>query len=124
MVGFGTAMMALAAVWALVWWRGRRDGRWTRHRPLLWATVIASPFGFLALEAGWIVTEVGRQPWVIYGVMRTRDAVTPVGGVHYSLAGFTVLYVLLLVTVVVMLRRLASGQHEEATGAEPGLATT
>jgi cytochrome bd-type quinol oxidase subunit 1 len=66
------------------------------------------PLGFLALEAGWIVTEVGRQPWVIYGVMRTADGVTPRGDVPVTLFGFSVLYLLLGIALVALLRGLAS----------------
>jgi cytochrome d ubiquinol oxidase subunit I len=92
-----------------MWWRGRRDASWTQHRLLLWALVVGSPLGFLALEAGWVVTEVGRQPWVIYRIMRTSEAVTPAGGVGMSLAGFTALYLLLIGALLVILRRLARG---------------
>ena len=66
-----------------------------------------APLGFVALEAGWVVTEVGRQPWVIYGVMRTADAVTPVASVWGSLLAFTLLYAGLLVVLIVFLRSLA-----------------
>jgi cytochrome d ubiquinol oxidase subunit I len=76
--------------------------------------------GFLALQAGWIVTEVGRQPWVIYGVMRTRDAVTPATEVGASLVGFAVLYTALGIVVVVLLRRLARGDDEERPAGEAG----
>ena len=65
------------------------------------------PLGFLALEAGWLVTEAGRQPWVIYRVMRTADAVTPVDSVAGSLMVFSMLYAALLVILVFFLRRLA-----------------
>jgi cytochrome d ubiquinol oxidase subunit I len=78
--------------------------------------VLSAPLGFLALEAGWIVTEVGRQPWVIYGIMRTADAVTPAGGVGVSLAGFSLLYAGLGVTVVLLLRRLAGGELDHGHG--------
>jgi cytochrome bd ubiquinol oxidase subunit I len=111
MVGAGFATMALAAVFWLAWWRERRRGQsWTRYRWLLGALVLASPLGLLALEAGWIVTEVGRQPWIIYGVMRTRDAVTPVADVTLSLAAFSALYLVLAITLVVLLRHLAHGE--------------
>ena len=70
------------------------------------ALVLCGPLGFLALEAGWVVTEVGRQPWVIYGVMRTADAATPVGDVWASLALFTTVYTGLLVLLVFFVRRL------------------
>jgi cytochrome d ubiquinol oxidase subunit I len=71
------------------------------------ALVLCAPMGFIALEAGWIVTEVGRQPWVINGVMRTADAVTTADGVQQVFYGFTVLYLLLAATVIFLLRRLA-----------------
>ena len=73
------------------------------HRVLL----LVAPLGFLALEAGWIVTEVGRQPWVIHGVMRTADGVTPRADVPVTLFGFAVLYLLLGSALVVLLRGLA-----------------
>jgi cytochrome d ubiquinol oxidase subunit I len=107
MVGAGLIMLGVAVWYWWAWWRGRRGARdWTARRRLLWALVLCAPLGFLALEAGWIVTEVGRQPWVIYGIMRTRDAVTTAGGVGYSLAGFTLLYAGLAVTLVLLLRRM------------------
>jgi cytochrome d ubiquinol oxidase subunit I len=109
MIGAGTAMIALGLWWAWTWWRGRSDASWTKSRLLLGALVVGSPLGFLALEAGWVVTEVGRQPWVIYRIMRTSEAVTPAGGVGVSLAGFTVLYLLLIGALLLILRRLARG---------------
>ena len=125
MVGAGTVMMGLAVLWAVLWLRGRSDGRWAQQRRLLWTLVLASPLGFLALEAGWVVTEAGRQPWVIYGVMRTSEAVTPAGGVAWSLTGFTLLYLLLIVTLVWILRRLAHGDDlEPVEAAEGRLAAT
>jgi cytochrome d ubiquinol oxidase subunit I len=62
--------------------------------------------GFVATEAGWMVTELGRQPWVIQGVLRTADAVTPMPGLIVPFAAFTLLYVFLGVVVLVILRRL------------------
>ena len=67
--------------------------------------VIATPFGFIAVEAGWTVTEVGRQPWIIQGIMRTSDAVTPMPGIHYSFYLFTLVYFTLSVAVVFLLSR-------------------
>jgi len=89
MVGLGSTM-ALVALWA-AWcaWR-RRD--LAEHHALLRALVIVAPFGFLATEAGWIVTEVGRQPWVVQGLMRTSAAVTPMPGLIAPMALFTLLY--------------------------------
>ena len=108
MVGAGMAMLAVAAWYVAERWRGRKRGLdSTLSRPLLRALVCCLPLGFIALEAGWVVTEVGRQPWVIYRVMRTADAVTPVTTVGGSLFVFTALYVVLLIILVFFLRRLA-----------------
>ncbi|MBY0395151.1 MAG: cytochrome ubiquinol oxidase subunit I, partial [Thermoleophilia bacterium] len=104
MVGIGMALLGLSAwYWAA---EGRRRGGWPPGRALLWAMALAGPLGFIALEAGWVVTEVGRQPWIIHGVMRTRDAVTPARGVPAMFFGFAGLYLLLGVTVVSLLWRL------------------
>jgi cytochrome bd ubiquinol oxidase subunit I len=102
MVGLGS-LMALASAWAL-WalWRGEVAGR----RRLLVALALLAPAGFLATEAGWVVTEVGRQPWIVYGVLRTADAVTPMPGLVVPFALFTLLYLFLGVVTVVLLRRL------------------
>ncbi len=54
----------------------------------------ATPMGFIAVEAGWTVTEVGRQPWIIYGIMKTADAVTPMPGIIYSFYLFTAIYII------------------------------
>jgi cytochrome d ubiquinol oxidase subunit I len=67
--------------------------------------VLCSPLGILAVEAGWTVTELGRQPWVIRGVMRTADAVTPVGGLLLPFALFTLIYFVLGISAVWILRR-------------------
>jgi cytochrome d ubiquinol oxidase subunit I len=72
---------------------------------LLRLFVIATPMGFIAVEAGWTVTEVGRQPWIINGIMRTKDAVTPMPGIHYSFILFSALYLSLAVVVTFLLYR-------------------
>ncbi|HSJ14528.1 MAG TPA: cytochrome ubiquinol oxidase subunit I [Longimicrobiales bacterium] len=110
MVGCGVVMAALAIWFA---WR-RRRGDVSGARLLLRAIVLASPLGYIALEAGWIVTEVGRQPWVIYGVMRTADGVTPVSDVPYTLFGFTVLYLALGTALAWLLLRLTDQRYMPA----------
>ncbi|MEQ1353931.1 MAG: cytochrome ubiquinol oxidase subunit I, partial [Candidatus Acidiferrum sp.] len=75
------------------------------RRWMLKLLVAASPLGFLALEAGWIVTEVGRQPWIVYNVLRTSEAVTPMHGMIVPFASFTALYVFLGIVVAVLLIR-------------------
>lgn len=89
MVGLGTLMMLMAGVWAYTAFKKidiLKNRRW------LWLHVCLIPAGFIALEAGWIVTEVGRQPWIIYNIMRTSEAVTPVPGVGWSFLIMVVLY--------------------------------
>jgi len=105
MVGSGMVLVAVSA-WFWITYLANRQAILQR-RWLLWAVVFVAPLGFVGLEAGWFVTEVGRQPWIIQQVMRTRDAVTPVRGVPTMFFAFSALYVLLGVTVVVLLRRLA-----------------
>lgn len=89
MVGIGT-LLALLSVAYLIARRRRVD--LAARRGWLKLLVALTPLGFVALEAGWIVTEVGRQPWVVYRVMRTADAVTPVTGLAWSLGLIVVLY--------------------------------
>ena len=79
--------------------------KWLDKKWLLKLFVIATPLGFIALEAGWTVTEVGRQPWIIHGVMRTADAVTPMPGIAYSFYLFTAVYISLAFIVSVLLYR-------------------
>jgi cytochrome d ubiquinol oxidase subunit I len=104
MVGIGFALVALGAWLAVCWWR-RRD--LPRSRWFLRAAVLAGPATVLAMEAGWVVTEVGRQPWVVYGVLLTRDAVNPQPGLVAGLGAVLVVYAALTVATVHVLRRLA-----------------
>ena len=102
MVALGT-YLAVVAVWAgWLAWR-RRD--LAQQRWLMRAIALATPVGFIAVEAGWMVTELGRQPWVIYGVLRTRDAVTPMPGLIVPFLTFTLLYCFLGVIVCWLLYR-------------------
>ena len=102
MVGLGT-YMALVSVW--VGWTALRRRNLAENRWLLRAVALAAPMGFVAIEAGWTVTEVGRQPWTIYGVLRTADAVTPMPGLVYPFLMFTLLYCFLGVIVAWLLYR-------------------
>lgn len=102
MVGCGF-LLAFVGLWFwFVQWRKRETSR-----ALLWLLLAVAPLGFVALEAGWIVTEVGRQPWVINGVMRTADAVTPVENVQLTFYSFCILYAVLGSALTLLLRRLA-----------------
>jgi cytochrome d ubiquinol oxidase subunit I len=100
MVGLGTAMM-LACLWVVVTWVRRRAV--ADNRALLTVLALLTPAGFIAVEAGWVVTEVGRQPWIVYGFMRTADAVTPMPGLIVPLIGITLLYLFLGVVVAYLL---------------------
>jgi len=92
MVGIGTLLALLGLIYLLARWR-RVD--LSARRGWLKLLVALTPLGFVALEAGWIVTEVGRQPWVLYRVLRTADSVTPVTGLEWSLALIVTLYLAL-----------------------------
>ena len=102
MVGLGLLLVAIS-VWA-IWLRFRRAD-FSEHPWLLRGLVAMVPAVFIATEAGWVVTEVGRQPWIIQGVLRTRDAVTPMPGLIVPFLFFTALYVFLGVIVVSLLAR-------------------
>ena len=103
MVGLGS-MMALVALWTA--WSAWRHRALAEQRLLLRALVVVAPFGFIATEAGWIVTEVGRQPWVVQGLMRTADAVTPMPGLVAPMVLFTLLYLGLGAIVVALIASL------------------
>ena len=102
MVGLGTilALISLIYLVALI-----KKKSWLEKRWLLKLFVISVPLGYIAIEAGWIVTEVGRQPWIIHGIMKTRDAVTPMPGIVYSFYLFTAVYVSLALIVIFLLHR-------------------
>jgi cytochrome d ubiquinol oxidase subunit I len=100
MVALGT-YLALLGLWAM--WLGWRRVELARQRRFLQAVVLGTPMGFAAIEAGWVVTEVGRQPWVVYGVVKTADAVTPMPGLIVPFVTMTLLYVFLGVIVVWLL---------------------
>ncbi|MGX5816672.1 cytochrome ubiquinol oxidase subunit I [Chitinophaga lutea] len=102
MVGLGMTLLAISLLYFFALWKKKR---WLDTRWLLQLFVIATPMGFIAVEAGWTVTEVGRQPWIIYGVMRTADAVTPMPGIVYSFYIFTAVYISLSLIVAFLLYR-------------------
>jgi cytochrome d ubiquinol oxidase subunit I len=95
------AIMALPLGWGgWLWWR-------RRGRPLparyLWAVVAAAPFGLVALEAGWLVTEFGRQPWLAVGYMRLAEGVTPRTGLEWVFLAFLAVYVALTIGLIRLL---------------------
>ncbi len=100
MVALGMWMAAVSAYAILL--RVRRRP-WPDDRFLLRLMVLTAPMGFVAIELGWIVTELGRQPWIIYGVMRTAESVTPMRGLAVPFTIFMAVYVLLSITVIAIL---------------------
>jgi cytochrome d ubiquinol oxidase subunit I len=110
MVGICTALIALGAWLAFVWWR-RRDIPHTKW--FLRAVAISGALAVVALEAGWIVTEVGRQPWIVYNVMRTEDAVTDASGVPITFGLIIALYVILGAALVITLKTMSRRWREE-----------
>jgi cytochrome d ubiquinol oxidase subunit I len=103
MVGLGSLLAAVSAAGLVLRVRRREPPAW-----YLRAVVLAAPAGFLALEAGWLVTEWGRQPFTVHGVLTTADSVTPVGGLAAPLVAFALLYVLLgAVTAALLWRQIA-----------------
>ncbi|MCL4641408.1 MULTISPECIES: cytochrome ubiquinol oxidase subunit I [Olivibacter] len=102
MVGLGMLMLSLSIIYFITLAKKRS---WLRSPWLLNLFILAIPLGFIAIEAGWMVTEIGRQPWIIYGIMRTVDAVTPMPGIVYSFYLFTAVYVSLSIIVAFLLYR-------------------
>lgn len=102
MVGAGFLMAFVSVLYLLFRWRWKHiiEKRWW-----LWLIALLTPLGFIAVEAGWTVTEVGRQPWIIYGFMRTKDAVSSMPGLQYSFYLITGVYVLLSLIVVWLMKR-------------------
>jgi cytochrome bd ubiquinol oxidase subunit I len=126
MVACGVAMMLVALWGSWRYLRGRRRGHnWLDSKWFLRVLVATAPLGFIAIETGWTVTEVGRQPWIIYGVMRTSEAVTPMPGLIVPFITFTLLYIFLaLVTVFLLLRQVAaSPRNPEPRGKEARVAS-
>jgi cytochrome d ubiquinol oxidase subunit I len=113
MVGLGTifiAVMLLAALWL---WRGALY----TSRPMLWTLMLALPFPYIATTAGWITAEVGRQPWLIYGILRTPDGTSArisAGNAMFTLIGFMGLYtVLAILFLILVMRELDHGPEEQ-----------
>jgi cytochrome d ubiquinol oxidase subunit I len=102
MVGFGMLMLLIGVLYFIALWKKKS---WFNKAWFLKMFIWATPAGFIALEAGWTVTEVGRQPWIIQGVMRTSEAVTPMPGIQYSFYLFTFIYFTLSVFVIFLLKR-------------------
>jgi cytochrome d ubiquinol oxidase subunit I len=111
MVGLGSALLLLALVYAWVWWRRRRIPAtpW-----FLRAVAVSGLAAVAALECGWVTTEVGRQPWIVYGILRTADAVSPAPGLFVGFYAVVVIYLVLTALTVTVLRRLARAHDTPA----------
>lgn len=106
MVGAGTTLLLIAAVWAIAAYRKR-----SAHRVVMALVALAAPLGLVALEAGWFVTEFGRQPWIARGLLRTADAVTTSPALDARFFGFSLIYVVLAATCWWLLRRVGRAGH-------------
>ena len=121
MVGLGTIFIAVLGVSALQLWRGRL----LESRALLWLLMLAMPFPYIANHAGWVVAEVGRQPWIVYGLLRSADAASQnvtAGMTYFTLLGFMGLYALVGMLYLVLFLRIVQrgpdeGQREAPVGA-------
>ncbi|MGV9774856.1 cytochrome ubiquinol oxidase subunit I [Streptosporangium sp. NPDC003464] len=116
MVGIGFFLLLLSVWYATAWWR-RRD--LPRSRWFLRLAAVSGVAAVVAVEAGWVVTEVGRQPWTVYGKLRTFDAVNPVPGLWAGAVVVTLVYVVLTVATVYVMRRLARAPQKSAAPQEP-----
>jgi cytochrome bd ubiquinol oxidase subunit I len=120
MVGLGTILVAIAALAVLLLWRGKLY----RSKPMLWALMIAFPFTFIANIAGWATAETGRQPWLVYGLMRTKEGASPPGSVPagtgiFTLLGFAGLYLFIGILFLMLIVRIVSRGPDD-----PELTTT
>jgi cytochrome d ubiquinol oxidase subunit I len=118
MVAIGTALALLGIGYVVNWWR---NGRLPRSRWFYRAVVAAGPLSVVALIAGWVTTEVGRQPWIAYGVMRTSDAVTSASGLSIAYAFLVVVYLSLAGAVYWLLRRLSHSSPQSEVSEEIAL---
>jgi cytochrome d ubiquinol oxidase subunit I len=114
MVGIGSLLALLGVVFVVVWVRRRRLPRSIWFYRVL---VLAGPLSVVALISGWVTTEVGRQPWIVYGYMRTAEAVTGAGGIPVGYGMLAAVYAVMIVGVVWVLRRLARAPLDLAVGA-------
>jgi cytochrome d ubiquinol oxidase subunit I len=98
--GVFLAVVGIIFIFGLV-----RKKDYLSHKNFLRLLVFCTPLGFVAIEAGWTVTEVGRQPWILYGIMKTKDALTPMPGLIYPFMTITALYIFLTIIVAWLMVR-------------------
>lgn len=118
MVGMGLIMLAVSWLGLLLWWLRRLESAYW----FLWAAFLAFPTGFIAVLCGWFTAEVGRQPWVVYGILRTEDAITPSltgGQALFSLLGYITVYAVIYgfgLTYIYRLLRTGPAVRETRVG--------
>ena len=114
MVGLGTIFIAIMVVSVFLLWRGKLfDARW-----MLWILLLSLPFPYIANTAGWMTAELGRQPWLVYGLMRTADGYSKTvsaGNGMFTLLGFMGMYTVLGILFLFLVRR----EIEHGPAAEP-----
>ncbi len=118
MVGLGTIFIAITLLGVFLLWRGTLfEARW-----MLWIIMLATPFPYISTTAGWVTAEVGRQPWLVYGLLRTADGLSPLvssGNSLFTLLGFLGLYLLLGVAfIALMLSLVGRGPESDADKAQ------
>ena len=116
MVGLGTIMIGMMILSALWLWRGRLYS----NRSLLWMLLLSIPLPYIATTAGWMTAELGRQPWLIYGLMRTMDGASPrvsAGSGLFTLIGFMGMYMLLgILFLFLVIREIEEGPEASNRG--------
>jgi cytochrome d ubiquinol oxidase subunit I len=124
MVGLGTIFIAITVVAVFLLWRRKLfESRW-----MLWILMLAIPFPFIANTAGWFTAELGRQPWLAYGLFRTSEGVSPLvssGSVLFTLIGFAGMYLIMgLLYIVLMVREVGHGPEGGGDTLEPSESLT
>jgi cytochrome d ubiquinol oxidase subunit I len=124
MVGLGTIFIAITVVATLLLWRRKLfETRW-----MLWVLMLATPFPFIANTAGWLTAELGRQPWLVYGLLRTEEGASPLvssGNVLFTLIGFAGMYLIMgLLYFVLMVREVGHGPEPEGEQGPEGESLT
>lgn len=109
MVGIGTLLMFAG----LIYFISLKKKKWLNNKYYWLLFIVVAPLGFVAIEAGWVVTEVGRQPWIIHQIMRTEDAVTPMPGMKYSFFFYLFLYTVLGLTVTWLMNRQIKSLNQQ-----------
>ncbi|HEU4439997.1 MAG TPA: cytochrome ubiquinol oxidase subunit I, partial [Methylomirabilota bacterium] len=118
MSGIGTILTAIALLAVLLAWRGRLE----RSRPMLWVLMLAFPLPYIANTVGWMTAELGRQPWLVYGLFRTAAGASPTvhsGTVVFTLMGFSGLYLALGILFLFLIGREIAHGPAPLAGAAP-----